>query len=361
LQQDGLKAAFPGGIQDIIAPGVHNMMPGVIHAGKPAGSQSHYGDQLLFLLDHQLANDGRVQGWGDFWLSKVKDLPASFYRDQATKDTIANYEQGKKEASGSNDLGGVSRLGALLAMASSAGDLADKCAAQAAATHGDALVNPTARFFAHLVWAVSETGKTPAELIPDILASLPDLPAEFTEKVNHGLAGGLAGKDDLEYLISIEPVQMSFGEMKFYKGATCHIPNSLPLSVFLIVKYGNTDAASCVEKAAVANAMLGGDNCTRALLVGLVLGARPGAVVPPRWIERVRMMKPADLRFLDATNSRRNRRRALQAALAADSLALGVHWNYSVSRCFCFLRCWCFFSCASRARVCASPLCCCQQ
>ena len=82
-----------------------------------------------------MANDGRVEGWGDFWFSKVKDLPASFYRDQATKDTIANYEQGKKESSQSNDLGGVSRLGALLPMASSAQDLADKCVAQAGATH----------------------------------------------------------------------------------------------------------------------------------------------------------------------------------------------------------------------------------
>ena len=313
------------------------MMPDVIHAGKPIGSQSHYGDQLMILLDHQTSNEGRVEGWGDFWFRNVKDLPASVYRDGATKAAIANYEQGKKVASDSNDLGGVSRLGALLPMASSAEDLAEKCAAQAGATHGDALVNPTARFFAHLVWAVSETGKTPAELIPGILAALSDLPAEFTAKVNHGLSGGVAGLDDLEYLISIDPVQGEFGPMKFYKGATCHIPHSLPLSVHLIVKYGNTDAATCVEKAAIANAMLGGDSCTRALVVGLVLGARPGAVVPKRWSDRVRNMKMVDIKYHDAFNSRRNRRRALQAALAADSLALGVHWNYSVSSSIVYL------------------------
>jgi ADP-ribosylglycohydrolase len=108
--------------------------------------------------------------------------------------------------------------------------------------------------------------------------------------VNHGLSGGVAGLDDLEYVKSIDPVQGSFGEMKFWKGATCHIPHSLPLSVHLIVKYGNMDVASCVEKAAIANAMLGGDSCTRALLVGLVLGARPGAVVPQRWIETLRTL-----------------------------------------------------------------------
>ena len=32
-----------------------------------------------------------------------------------------------------------------------------------------------------------------------------------------------------------------------------------------------------------------------------------------------------------------NRHRALQAALAADSLALGVHWNYSVSSSIVYL------------------------
>ena len=266
------------------------MMPKVIHAGKPIGSQSHYGDQLLFLLDHQIANDGRVEGWGDFWFSKVKDLPASFYRDGATKDTITNYENGTKEASSSVDLGGVSRLGALLPMASSAEDLAHKCVAQAGATHGDALVSPSARFFAHLVWAVVETGKTPAKLIPGVLAALPDLPSEFVAMVNQGHSGGVDGRDDLEFLVSIDPVPGSFGDMTFFKGATCHIPNSVPLTVFLIVKYGNMDAASCVEKAAIANAMLGGDSCTRALLVGLVLGARPGAVVPQRWIETLRTL-----------------------------------------------------------------------
>ena len=312
------------------------MMPGVIHAGKPVGSQSHYGDQLLFLLDHQIANDGRVQGWGDFWFSKVKDLPASFYRDGASKESIANYEKGTKEASGSNDLGGVSRLGALLPMASSAGDLADKCVAQAGATHGDALVNPTARFFAHLVWTVTETGKAPAELIPGILASLPDLPAEFTAKVNHGLSGGVAGLDDLEYLKSIDPVQGSFGEMKFWKGATCHIPHSLPLSVHLIVKYGNMDVASCVEKAAIANAMLGGDSCTRALVVGLVLGARPGAVVPQRWVQALRTRS---VQLVARVASRRSivvARQILQSSISSAS-AVYVCLAAHIFRSFVFL------------------------
>jgi hypothetical protein len=143
--------------------------------------------------------------------------------------------------------------------------------------------------------------------------------------VNHGLSGGVAGLDDLEYLKSIDPVQASFGEMKFWKGATCHIPHAVPLSVHLIVKYGNMDVASCVEKAAIANAMLGGDSCTRALVVGLVLGARPGAVVPQRWVQALRT------RSVSYESRKELMRIALQAALAADSLALGVHWNYSVS------------------------------
>jgi hypothetical protein len=146
--------------------------------------------------------------------------------------------------------------------------------------------------------------------------------------VNQGLSGGIEGLDDTEFLVSIDPVPGSFGDMTFFKGATCHIPHSLPLSVFLIVKYGNMDAASCVEKAAIANAMLGGDSCTRALLVGLVLGARPGAVVPQRWIDRVRTIKKIELRFQDAMSFRIST--SFRGALAADSLALGVHWNYSV-------------------------------
>jgi len=51
-----------------------------------------------------------------------------------------------------------------------------------------------------------------------------DLPAEFVAMVNQGHSGGVDGHDDLEFLVSIDPVPGSFGDMTFLKGATCHIP-----------------------------------------------------------------------------------------------------------------------------------------
>ncbi len=54
--------------------------------------------------------------------------------------------------------------------------------------------------------------------------------------------------------------------------------------VYFILKYGNEEDA--LKKALQANTMVGGDNASRAIAIGMVLGAHKGVdAIPNEWKE----------------------------------------------------------------------------
>ncbi len=68
----------------------------------------------------------------------------------------------------------------------------------------------------------------------------------------------------------------------------CYIDQAFPAALFLAWKYdGDFDAG------VIANAMVGGDNCHRASVVGSLLGAANG--VPPRWLEGLEALRDGTL------------------------------------------------------------------
>ena len=63
----------------------------------------------------------------------------------------------------------------------------------------------------------------------------------------------------------------------------CYIEHSVLSVLFLLAKYRH-DA----ERALIANAEVGGDNCHRGAILGALLGAAGGtSVFPKRWIEQL--------------------------------------------------------------------------
>ena len=63
----------------------------------------------------------------------------------------------------------------------------------------------------------------------------------------------------------------------------CYIEHSVPSVLFLLAKYRNN-----AERALIANAEVGGDNCHRGAVLGALLGAAGGtSVFPKRWIEQL--------------------------------------------------------------------------
>ena len=59
---------------------------------------------------------------------------------------------------------------------------------------------------------------------------------------------------------------------------------TLPASVYLILKY--VDDENALNKAIQANAMVGGDNASRSIAIGMVLGAYRGiSAINKEWLE----------------------------------------------------------------------------
>ena len=64
-------------------------------------------------------------------------------------------------------------------------------------------------------------------------------------------------------------------------GQSCSIQAALPSVIYLALKYG-----SDLPTAFTKNAMAGGDNCARALVLGMLLGAQHGIdAIPKDWID----------------------------------------------------------------------------
>ena len=81
-------------------------------------------------------------------------------------------------------------------------------------------------------------------------------------------------------------------------GRACSLSQALPAVIYLALKHGDD-----IETAFIENAMAGGDNCARALALGLLLGAAHGIeAIPARWRAGLRAASQLDV-FLSIPNS----------------------------------------------------------
>lgn len=238
-----------GYITRYFAPG-----PGSYHPAKAAGDQGHVGDQALILLD-SLKRQGAwdpasfMFEWTRFW-SSYED-----YIDRATKTVLENLLNGAEQfqaASDSDELAGPARIAPLMAfLASGSEDLVVRAAiAQTRLTHGSTEAEQAAVFFAKTSYRVlygANLESSVRELAPAWALEIAD--AQLRNE-------------------SVEAI----GNI----GRACPVKVALPAVIYLILKFGDN-----YEKAMSENAMAGGDNCARGLVLGLVLGAHHGLSAIP--------------------------------------------------------------------------------
>lgn len=237
------------------------------HAKRKRGDLSHYGDQALALMRSLEGGAGfSLPAFAERWQAMWPHY--SGYVDGATKDTLNNLESGQpldSVGSKSNDLAGAGRIAPLLVALSesSEDDLAAAARAQTAFTHNDPGVVEAAEFFARLTRRVLE-GDAVEEII-EKLAATGDFP-------NLGLEDALDAVRKGLFFPASEALPAF--------GLTCHLPDALPATIFLLIKHGDD-----LETALIENAMAGGDSAARGLLLGLVLGAAHGfSAIPARWV-----------------------------------------------------------------------------
>lgn len=238
-----------GYVTHYLAPGQNSY-----HPVKVAGDQGHVGDQALVLLGN-LREQGAwnpesfMLAWTNSWLSY------NDYFDHATKTVLKNLEQGAElleAASDSNELAGPARIAPLLAFLASASEaeVARAAIAQTRLTHRSKEAEEAALFCA----------KTGFRILygADLESSVRELaPSWALQKADEQL-----GNESLEAIGNL--------------GRACPVTVALPAVIYLILKHGDN-----FEKALSENAMAGGDNCARGLILGLVLGAHHGLSAIP--------------------------------------------------------------------------------
>ena len=235
------------------------------HKGKRAGDFTHYGDQMLVLLESLDKEKGfDAQRFAQSW----RDLFSEYtgYFDKATKTTLENMDSGREltqSASASDDLAGASRMAPLVGVyGDDRNQLVRTARSQTAITHGDDRVIASADFFARTVFAVLG-GKEPVPAMEAVLNE------NFVDSdIAPLIRMGLESKDrDTRETIA------EFGQM-------CSVEVGLPGAVHLIARHGDNFKTAMVE-----NVMAGGDSSARGMLTGMVLAAAHGmTAIPDEWV-----------------------------------------------------------------------------
>lgn len=238
------------------------------HRGKRAGNFTHYGDQMLLLLESLSAEGGFDTGrFAERWRNFFSDY--SGYFDQASKMTLENMAAGKgltESGSTSDDLAGASRMAPLVSMYGGNLDkLVHSARAQTAITHTDDRVIQSADFFARTVFAV--LGKQ-----PPVAAMEATLKTNFSESPIAALV--IMGLDSR--IRNTRETIAEFGQM-------CSVEAGLPGAVHLIARHADDFKTAMVE-----NVMAGGDSAARGMMAGMVLGAAHGmAAIPKAWVSEM--------------------------------------------------------------------------
>lgn len=238
------------------------------HKGKHAGDFTHYGDQMLVLLES-------VTGEGGFAATRFAESWRLFfssydgYFDKATKATLENMDAGKgpvDSGSPSDDLAGASRMAPLVSVhGDNPENLIQWARAQTAVTHNNDGVIQSADFFARTVCAVLQ-GQSP------VAAMEATLNGDFSHSpIAPLVARGLESRNrDTRETIA------EFGQM-------CSVAAGLPGAVHVVARHAGDFRTAMVE-----NVMAGGDSSARGMLAAMVLGAAHGmAAIPGVWLSEM--------------------------------------------------------------------------
>lgn len=242
------------------------------HAGKKKGDFTHYGDQMLLLLESLATASGFDQTqFAEAWQSFFDDYEG--YRDKATLTTLGNMGERNSllnNGSSSDDLGGAARIAPIVYRYANDMESAVHAARhQTALTHNNPAVLDGAEFFVRLTLRTL-AGEKPSTAISHLLKD------QFQNTdITDAVSLGLASQDKDTRTIIAE-----FGQM-------CSIEAALPGTIHLITRYENDFKDALVE-----NVMAGGDSAARGMLVGMVLGAYLGIeAVPGDWLETLNARK----------------------------------------------------------------------
>ncbi len=235
------------------------------HSTKDMGEFTHYGDQQVVLLESLAAKKSfDLNDFSERWQNLFRNYKGYF--DGATKNTLRNFQKGigpQNSGSPSNDLAGAARIAPVVFCYQDDVDgLVEAARAQTKMTHADPLTVDSAEFLARVAWKTLR-GTSPSAAIAEVTTE------RFADStIADWVEEGLRSKG-MESVTAI-------GDF----GQSCHTPDAVPGVIHLLAKYEND-----LKEAMIQAVMAGGDNATRSMAVGMVLGAYLGEEhLPEEWV-----------------------------------------------------------------------------
>jgi ADP-ribosylglycohydrolase len=239
------------------------------HPTKEKGQFTHYGDQMVLLLEDIATAHGFdlahfAKTWQDFFRSY------DGYHDHASTDTWANFQTGagpRESGSASTDLAGAARISPLIYYAhKTAGNPLPAVKSQTAMTHNHPDVIKSAVFFTDITLRVLR-GQSPSEALFQV--------AETCTGQTNIREWVKAAKESVER--ETREVILDFGQQ-------CATASAFPCAVHLILKYENN-----LKEALIENVMAGGDSAARGMVAGMILGAHGGMeAIPDHWLSEMK-------------------------------------------------------------------------
>jgi ADP-ribosylglycohydrolase len=238
------------------------------HPTKNAGEFTHYGDQMLVLLESIAACSGfDLKHFAAQWQRHHQHGPG--YIDHATRSTLNNFKDAKSaETAGSEstDLGGAARMAPLAyAYGNDLDALVNSARLQTAMTHNHILVTDSAAFFGAVVFRILQ-GEPPVAAIKATTSEQFNR-EPFQTWVNKGIESRAS-----ETVAAVK----RFGQM-------CEIGAAFPGVIHLIARYEDN-----LKEALIENVMAGGDSAARGMITGMLLGAFHGLnAIPETWLTKL--------------------------------------------------------------------------
>ena len=265
------------------------------HPGKKAGGTTDYGDYNILILEYlaSTAETPRPFNVADIlphWMKRLENNWGSWICTM-TRETYGQVKQGLSV----EHLGGISNAMAIRHTAAHAyyksEDEVVDVARKSMFTHKDVDALGGAEFFARVTHRVIN-GETPSNAIE---SSALEMSSFFQDKVAQAMAKVKEATDEKSALsremfaddlaITSMARLWDVGRSEPIKvGKASPTEGTLPGAVYFILKYENEEDG--LKKALQQNTMVGGDNASRGIAIGMVLGAYKGInAIPLEWKE----------------------------------------------------------------------------
>ncbi len=265
------------------------------HPGKKAGGTTDYGDYNILVLEHLAATSEPARPFSvaamiPHWMNRLENGWGSWICTM-TKETYGQVRQGLSV----EHLGGISNAMAIRHVAAhgyydSEDELVD-VAKKVMFTHKNVEALGGGEFFARVTHRVLN-GTTPAEAIEDVAVQMGGFfeakVAQAIEKYKEATDPDSALSQELfadDLAITSMARLWDIGRSEPIRvGKASPTEGTLPGAVYFILKYAEQEDG--LKKAIQANTMVGGDNASRGIAIGMVLGAYKGVqAIPQEWKE----------------------------------------------------------------------------